>query len=208
MDDESAISSPAPIFTPKMANVEILVCLCVSFIFPSCFSQILETYPVQTESEDNIVVEALNGKATSIYCKLDSENGTTSITEWSVNGKMVQFNSTTGQGITPYSYLSIADDLLTQTNLSIFFNFSQYPDTRLQIGCNFSDDESIEDFLVGISGQLRSWPLFVMYLFQFHNYECTRLKFFTDSVLHAFTLYVFVCELVAIFFRYSCPKAC
>ena len=130
----------------KTVIVYLVVCYC---LLPVCHSQSLETYPVQNEGEDQIIVVASNDyDSISVYCQNSSNS--TAITEWRINGTVLQFNSATGLGLSPYEYLSVADDLSTHANLTYNLSIYDLVDTD-ELVC-FSDNEE-KTFLIGYPGK-------------------------------------------------------
>ena len=128
-----------------VAVVYLVVCAC---LLPYCLSQTLVTYPIQNEGEDKIIVVTSNDyESVSIYCEINSDNN--AITKWTaINGAPIEFDPTTGQGLSPYDYLSVADDLSAHANLT--YNFTMSEETLIELNCHSSDD--MKTFLIGFPG--------------------------------------------------------
>ena len=124
----------------------------VVFLIPFCCNaQTFETYPVQNEGEEKIIVEANVGDTNvSIYCRVTSDNIQTT---WEVNEVALDFDAVTGESVTDnYTFFSILVTLPSlRANLSI--NSFMLDHDRLKVVCRTGDpDGAREIFLFGIPG--------------------------------------------------------
>lgn len=129
-----------------------IFCLVICLILSHCLSQTLDTYPVQNEDEDKIIVEVMDGDIeTAIYCGV-VDNGNV-VTQWSIDNVTVEFNSSTFIGLNPYSYLSVEDDPSTNANLTVSFAGASFP-LRQEITCHNTNNSESSVFLIESPSEL------------------------------------------------------
>ena len=126
-----------------------------ALLFPFCCkAQTFETYPVQNDGEDKIIVEADVGDTdVYAYCKITSKNISTI---WQVDGGLttLSFDTSTKKAVAPdgYEYFMI-DELTLKNNLSIVPAFTEDHD-RVEVTCgNGVSNDTKKTFLFGVPGE-------------------------------------------------------
>ncbi len=129
----------------------LLLFLVVALLFPFCCkSQTFDTYPVQNDGEDKIIVEANIGDTNVYaYCKITSQAISTT---WEVDSETLDFNVVLFTATTSTGYEFLVDELVVEANVSIIPSFMAKHD-RLEVICRTGDpNENSKTFLFGIPG--------------------------------------------------------
>lgn len=133
----------------------MFIILIVLFLLPlSGLSQVnydFITEPAKNPNKDKIVVKAADGETIKIYCKVIALNMTQVRTNWMIvnsDGLDEQLSYIGGAAV-GYPFLSIADDLIYEANLTISFT----NDTdRIQLKCQGGTTKIT--FIIGIPGTM------------------------------------------------------
>lgn len=129
--------------------VRLLSLFFVTLVLPCSFSQNLATFPELIQGESIIAVEVHeNETSASAYCTSGSGE-----VNWWVNNTLVQFNSSTGEGLGDYQFLVASNDDGMRSNLTVSFNFSD-PAVRFEVQC--SGDNETATFVLGMRSKFTS----------------------------------------------------
>ena len=132
-----------------------IVTAIVFFLLPlSGLSQVsydFITDPSKNPNRDKIVVEATDGEIVKIYCKVIVLNMTQVRTDWIIvnsDGLDEQLSYIEGVAV-GYPFLSVADDLTSEANLTISFTNNT---DRIQLKCQGGTTKIT--FIIGIPGTM------------------------------------------------------
>ncbi len=117
-----------------------------------CKAQPYDIQPQKNAGEDKIIVQANPNDTVWIYCKISNSIRT----RWEVDGISLDFNISSGASVTTdYTYFSVFEDLIRESNLTILPHFMAEHD-RQEVICRNGNasDPNREVFLFGIPGML------------------------------------------------------
>lgn len=122
--------------------IKLLSLLLAVSLLPCCLSQLIATctdYCNEVYQAEAVIPVEVQENEVTLTC-----TSTTEI-EWWVDDILVEFNSSTGEGLGGYQYLSVYNEN-TMSSLNVTYNFSN-PETRFEVQC-MGDNETIT-FVLG-----------------------------------------------------------